>query len=262
LAAFLTIKTSFTGALVVTGLDGVIQFAAVSEGFDLASSDLLGKHIDVLLGEGTKRVVNAVEERAEPTTPILLRSKILGQWLTCTGHKQENLRVYEFELSPLREVNIPSVKFMNERHDSLESVRTDSLGKTFPELAQMSFSGVLGVKIEGNWLFWTRKEIIRSIRWAGNPHKTANSEDEAQRLTPRLSFEAFSESVRGTSLSWQQYEVDAADKLKQTILYSLGKSKKHLETGMHQFEQALGVEIAQDVAELTQNFEALNFDAV
>ena len=110
-----------TGLLVVTDQDGVIQFAAVGNGFEMTSSELLGKPVDVILADDTARVMKAVEERAEPTTPILLRSKRLGLWLTCTGHKQGEMRVFEFELSPLREVNIPSVKFMNEKHDSLEA---------------------------------------------------------------------------------------------------------------------------------------------
>ena len=110
-----------TGSLVVSNRDGVIQFAAVGPGFDMQPADLLGRPIDVVLGDDTKRVMKAIEERADPTTPILLRSKTLGLWLTCTGHKQGEMRIFEFELSPLREVNIPSVKFMNEKHESLEA---------------------------------------------------------------------------------------------------------------------------------------------
>jgi light-regulated signal transduction histidine kinase (bacteriophytochrome) len=494
-----------TGALVVTSLDGEIQYAAIGAGFKLTTADLLGNNIDVLLGADIKRVADAVEERAEPTTPILLRSKTLGGWLTCVGHKQGNLRIFEFELSPLREVNIPSVKFMNERHSSLDSylsfiveniqlitgydrvmiyrfapdwhgevvaealaankpafyghhfpasdipvparelfsklwartisdvnsqnlpvgavkgrdpgkldlsksilrasspihieylrnmgvsasltlsiicdgklwgliachhfspkqlvaeersvyallaklisarittlsvnqamaagqrisqftmsmegqlvdgkfdecvrdhkhdllkfvecdgfsfvgnsqvttdgfgpsvleaktlakvldsqgldrVQTESLTKSFPEFANMSFCGVLGVKIDRNWLFWTRKEIVRTVVWAGNPNKAA-SENQAQRLTPRLSFAAWSEIVRGSSKVWQQFEVDAADKLRHTILVALGKAKGY-QVQTSQFEKALDVEIAMDVAELTTNFKGLKLDAL
>jgi chemotaxis family two-component system sensor kinase Cph1 len=117
----------------------------------------------------------------------------------------------------------------------LSFVRTESLGKDFPQLAQMSFSGVLGVKIEKNWLFWTRKEIVHSIVWAGNPNKSGDGTGNAERLSPRLSFDAWSETVRGASTSWQQHEVDAAEKLKETLLQALGRSSdRRLATGCRQ----------------------------
>ena len=105
-------------------------------------------------------------------------------------------------------------------------VRTESLGKDFPQLAQMSFCGVLGVKIEKNWLFWTRKEILRSIVWAGNPNKAGDGTGQAERLTPRSSFDTWSETVRGTSTSWQQHEVDAVEKLKGDATSSSGEIKR------------------------------------
>ncbi|MBL8329534.1 MAG: GAF domain-containing protein [Rubrivivax sp.] len=66
--------------------------------------------------------------------------------------------------------------------------------------------GVLAVSLsnrQADWLMWFRKEQLRTITWAGNPSKpvTLGPGDFSQ-LSPRTSFAAWSEIVRGTALPW------------------------------------------------------------
>ena len=110
-----------TGSLVATNSSGKILFAAMGPGFDISSDAVVNQDLQVILGTDAERILALIEERDEPTTPILIKNKVIGKWLTCIGHKQENLRIFELELSPAKEINIPSVKFMNERHSSLQS---------------------------------------------------------------------------------------------------------------------------------------------
>ncbi len=81
------------------------------------------------------------------------------------------------------------------------------------------YAGVLALHIpEFGWLVWTRREQVGSRTWAGNPHKPAELTDENEmRLTPRKSFEAWEELVRGTAHPFSDVEIRQAKSVKQTI---------------------------------------------
>jgi chemotaxis family two-component system sensor kinase Cph1 len=52
-----------------------------------------------------------------------------------------------------------------------------------------------------DYLMWFRKEQLLTVTWAGDPYKPVIGNDPLQ-LSPRRSFEAWSEIVRGTALPW------------------------------------------------------------
>lgn len=62
--------------------------------------------------------------------------------------------------------------------------------------------------------FLTRREVVREVRWGGEPVKGLVSlPDGRVRLEPRRSFTVWQESVRGHSERWQQMEADALQNL-------------------------------------------------
>ena len=101
---------------------------------------------------------------------------------------------------------------------------TDSLPKAYPAAEKFKdvASGLLALaisKVHKNYIFWFRPEIIQTIHWGGNPHKPVEIEqDGSLRLSPRRSFERWQETVRLTSLPWQQCEIDAALELRSAII--------------------------------------------
>jgi chemotaxis family two-component system sensor kinase Cph1 len=69
-------------------------------------------------------------------------------------------------------------------------------------------AGVLAVKlstVRPDYLMWFRKEQLLSVTWAGNPAKPMVDNDPLQ-LSPRRSFAAWSEIVRGTAVPWSHAE--------------------------------------------------------
>ena len=69
-------------------------------------------------------------------------------------------------------------------------------------------SGVLAVKLSTSrpdYLMWFRKEQLLSVTWAGDPSKPVVGNDPME-LSPRRSFAAWSEIVRGTALPWSTGE--------------------------------------------------------
>ena len=86
-----------------------------------------------------------------------------------------------------------------------------SVGKAHPPLASLTptASGVLAVKLSTSrpdYLMWFRKEQLLTVTWAGDPYKPIIGNDPLQ-LSPRRSFEAWSEIVRGTALPWTNGEI-------------------------------------------------------
>jgi PAS domain-containing protein len=53
---------------------------------------------------------------------------------------------------------------------------------------------------------WLRKEQLLTVTWASDPHKPMEGDDPLK-LSPRRSFAAWSEIVRGTALPWSTSEL-------------------------------------------------------
>lgn len=100
---------------------------------------------------------------------------------------------------------------------------TDRLGEIFPpakEYADVA-SGLLAVSVSReprDFVLWFRPEVVQSVRWGGDPRKPVEVGPNGTRLTPRRSFEAWSETVRGRSTPWLPSEGDAAFDLRVSLL--------------------------------------------
>ncbi|AOH87039.1 phytochrome (plasmid) [Sphingomonas panacis] len=98
---------------------------------------------------------------------------------------------------------------------------TDRLPELLPsaEACRDLASGVLAITMstdEPTILMWFRAEQIEVVNWAGNPHKQAAT-DAGVPLSPRASFESWSEAVRGRSAPWTLFEIEAASRLRKTM---------------------------------------------
>ena len=91
---------------------------------------------------------------------------------------------------------------------------TDAAARVVPAAEDLldTASGVLAVPVgAGDFLAWFRPETLREVTWGGNPYASKIAQtDDGPRLSPRRSFAAWSETVRGTSAPWREHEVGAA----------------------------------------------------
>ncbi|KQY96478.1 histidine kinase dimerization/phosphoacceptor domain -containing protein [Brevundimonas sp. Root1423] len=116
---------------------------------------------------------------------------------------------------------------------SLRPLATHALSQRHAEAAawRTEASGLLGVHLHGDQpltLLWFRAEIIETVRWAGNP-TTATKSGPAGVLTPRASFEAWSETVQGRSRRWSPAAVESAQRLRDALIDFAAVSKlRHL----------------------------------
>ncbi|GGE70583.1 ATP-binding protein [Massilia psychrophila] len=101
---------------------------------------------------------------------------------------------------------------------------TDCLVRDYPAAARFAnvASGLLAVPVSRggrDLMLWFRPETIQTVNWAGNPHdKAMVAGPNGPRLTPRVSFALFVESVRERSLPWTLVEREAAAKLRQQLV--------------------------------------------
>ena len=82
-------------------------------------------------------------------------------------------------------------------------------------------SGILALSVSRtprDYVIWFRREIIQSVVWAGNPEKSAISEPEGVRLSPRKSFAAWRQERRFRSSPWEKVTIDTAQMLRVSLL--------------------------------------------
>lgn len=100
---------------------------------------------------------------------------------------------------------------------------TDCLSKVFPPAADYTdrAAGILVLpvsRLPRDYIVLIRQEMVRSVTWAGEPSKAMEVGPNGPRLTPRKSFEAWQEVVKGHGSPWTDAEVRAADALRVTML--------------------------------------------
>lgn len=100
---------------------------------------------------------------------------------------------------------------------------TDRLSEVYPPAKAFAkvASGLLAVSVSReprDFVLWFRPEVIQSVLWGGDPRKPVEVGPNGTRLTPRKSFEAWSETVHGRSTPWTPNENDAAFDLRVSLL--------------------------------------------
>ncbi len=71
----------------------------------------------------------------------------------------------------------------------------------------------------GEYLLWFRPSAERTVDWAGDPRKqVVQTSAAAPRLSPRGSFALWRETVRGRSLPWQPWQIEAASNVRRLLI--------------------------------------------
>jgi light-regulated signal transduction histidine kinase (bacteriophytochrome) len=100
---------------------------------------------------------------------------------------------------------------------SAEIAKVYAAGGSFRDRA----AGFLAIPISRaprDCLIFFRREVLRSVNWAGAPEKVYTTGPLGARLTPRKSFELWREVVHGQSKPWTQADLHIAESLRITLL--------------------------------------------
>jgi light-regulated signal transduction histidine kinase (bacteriophytochrome) len=113
-------------------------------------------------------------------------------------------------------------------------LETNHLPELYPpaESFKAEGAGLLAVVLSkelNEYVFWFKPERIQEVTWAGNPEKPVTvGEDGQQRLSPRKSFEAWTQLVHNTSNPWTEAEVSTVVKLREDILQVVTKQANEI----------------------------------
>ncbi len=161
-----------------------------------------------------QRLVEATSTEGDWRLALFRNARTLLQPLDATGaalfHEGEVLTAGEVPSTPELRALLQWVDAQN----GASPFNCSSVSRLNPQLDSLTptASGVLAVKLSATrpeYLMWFRKEQLHSVTWAGDPSKSAIGDDPLE-LSPRRSFAAWSEIVRGTALPWSAGELAVA----------------------------------------------------
>ncbi|MGR3759805.1 HWE histidine kinase domain-containing protein [Roseobacteraceae bacterium NS-SX3] len=114
------------------------------------------------------------------------------------------------------------VKFLN-RASANSVFSSHKLASAMPEAEHFAAqaAGLLAVPVSRSprdYIVFFRREVVKSVFWAGNPEKPVTAGPNGSRLTPRGSFAAWRELVKGESEHWSGTSLAAAAQLRLTLL--------------------------------------------
>ncbi len=100
---------------------------------------------------------------------------------------------------------------------------TDRLGELWPPAAEFAAigSGLLAISVSReprDFILWFRPELVQNVTWAGDPTKPVEFGPRGDRLSPRKSFAAWTQIMRGRSAPWTPPDSDAAFDLRLSLL--------------------------------------------
>ncbi len=98
-----------------------------------------------------------------------------------------------------------------------------SLPSVYPPARQFRHtgSGILAVaisQVQREYIIWFRPEIIHNVSWAGREEKSKEQVEGEELLSPRKSFEAWTEQVMEQAEPWLPLEVEVARELRGVLV--------------------------------------------
>jgi chemotaxis family two-component system sensor kinase Cph1 len=106
---------------------------------------------------------------------------------------------------------------------------TWQLPEEYPSAAEhrATASGVLVCRLSRElkeYLIWFRPEVITKVNWAGNPDKPVEiSETGLFNISPRKSFEIWTQTVQLTSAPWTNEDFHSALQLKEEVAFAISR---------------------------------------
>ncbi len=176
---------------------------------------------EVLVRRLEQRLMEATSTEGDWRHALVRSPRTLLQPLDATGaalfYDGEILTVGEVPSTP--ELRALAGWVSDRAVDSLFSC--DSVARESPGLAHLTplASGVLAVELarfRPDYLVWFRKEQPCTVTWAGDPAKAVIGDDPNE-LSPRRSFAAWLEIVRGTAAPWTPAELALARAIGESL---------------------------------------------
>jgi light-regulated signal transduction histidine kinase (bacteriophytochrome) len=206
---------------------------------------ILSSALEYRQDEEDAEVIKQFKDTASLLADHLDRDKYLVEAITT--HKTNILDVtkaggvaiiFENELKTIG--NVPSAEEIWELSHWLKNTSDESIYYThrLPEIHspakkyKSTAAGILSCTLNkelGEMIIWFKPEIISNVNWAGNPEKpAAPSENGLLSLSPRKSFEIWSQVVNNTSEKWLAEEIASVLRIREIIITDINKKANEI----------------------------------
>jgi diguanylate cyclase (GGDEF)-like protein/PAS domain S-box-containing protein len=131
-----------------------------------------------------------------------------------------------------------------------DPMAVDDLGVRYPELAssisEASGAMLLPLASGDDVILWFRPELERTLVWGGNPADHALPKTATARISPRTSFAAWKETVKGHCTPWTKADLALARELRNAVAAEVAK---RAQSALRESQAQLGliVEHSSDV---------------
>ncbi|HUN91892.1 MAG TPA: GAF domain-containing protein [Burkholderiaceae bacterium] len=168
-------------------------------------------HVAIQVQRLERRMIEATSTEGDWRMALFRNPRLLLQPLAATGavlcYDGEFLTAGEAPSTPELRALVAWIDLQG----GDECVSVSSIGRAERSLEALTptASGILAIRLSASrpdYLIWLRKEQLRSVTWAGDPTKPVVRDDPME-LSPRRSFAAWSEIVRGTAMPWSSAEL-------------------------------------------------------
>lgn len=206
---------------------------------------ILSSALEYREDEEEAEVVEQFKNTANVLAEHLLRDKYLIEAIT--GHKQTILDVTKatgvaviFENEPKTIGKVPGNDDIRELAEWLRSTSDESIYYTH-RLSEIHLSakkyktvasGILACTLNkelGEMIIWFKPEQITTVNWAGNPDKPVSPDANGLlSLSPRKSFETWSQVVNNTSEKWLAEEISSVLRIREIIVTDINKKANEI----------------------------------
>lgn len=170
---------------------------------------------------GTKDVGQGLSETAEDLLNLVNAQGVA----ICFGGK-----IVLQGITPTTDFVVLLCKTLDKMSDE-DILVTDCLSEWLDEARECTdvASGLIALQFwPGDYLLFFRGEMLRTVRWAGNPNK-AVTRDSLDQLTPRQSFAEWAETVEKRSAHWSELDLIAARELRHSLAVHVIRPSQQLQ---------------------------------
>lgn len=99
---------------------------------------------------------------------------------------------------------------------------------SYPALIRFA-SGIIYIPLNNNdFIVILRQEQIENVSWAGKPQNIDNEEESVSALTPRSSFQQWTQQLQGQCNPWHELDIETAEQFRGELLDYLDRSEIEL----------------------------------
>ena len=152
-------------------------------------------------------------------------------------------KVYRLGETPQPEEIYSLAKWLHD-HTKNQVYQTNRLSKEYPEaIAYKNIaSGMMSCALSrelNEYIFWFKKEMPQTVKWGGDPQKPVEVDGGGLlSLSPRRSFEVWTEEVEAVSAPWTSNEIGVAMKFREELVHIINERANQIRKLNEKLKQA------------------------